>query len=1070
MKQILPTLFLSFVILLLSPGLAWSQGTTSASINGNVVDAGGESLPGANVIAIHQPTGTRYGVVTNLEGRFVFPNVRVGGPYSVTVTFVGYEEQTVSGFELSLGQNYSINITLLEAGVELEGVEVIGFRDPILNSERTGAATSISEEQVQSLPTISRSFSDFTRVTPQADIKGGAISIGGMNNRYNQITIDGAVSNDVFGLSATGANGGQAGTSPISLDAIQQFEVQIAPYDVRLGGFAGGGISAVTRSGTNEVSGSVYYYFRNETLAGRTPGSLVPEDDPDFERTRFDNFSDRQYGFRVGGPVVKDKLFFFLNAEQTSNVTPLSFQPGTPSSNITLDEVNRVATRARELGYEPGSSGAQESTNSSDKLFGRLDWNINDKNKLTIRHSYTKGEAINLNRNPNTLTFSNGAILRESTTNSTVLEFNSRISNDVSNNLIVNYTTVREPRSAPGAPFPRVSIDLGTNRRINLGTEAFSTVNQLDQNVLTVTDNLSLFKGRHHITLGTHNEFYDIYNAFIGQAYGDYRFNSLEDWEAGMAQSFTYQYSKTDNPREGAEFGAMQLGVYAQDEFQVSEDFMLAFGLRLDVPFYMDSPLRNDDFNQSVLGEQRLGQRNDELPEPAYMFSPRVGFNWDVMGDRSTQLRGGTGIFTSRFPFVWVGGAFTQSGVLLDRNNVTVPTGEQANIPFIPNPNNQPERPAASGPGGNITVVDRNFKLPQIFRSNLALDQLLPGGFVATLEAMYSRNINAFRFTNLNLREPTGTLGGADNRPLYPADLADKRILDNYSEVIYIDNVNAGDALSLTAQVQKNFLGGFYSSLSYTYTRSTDLFPGTSSQNHSNFYRVASVRGSNDIDVSFSPFDTRSRIVGMFSYRKEYLNSLGTTISLFYNGQSGVPFSFVYTGDMNRESFSGNEFYDLVYVPRDASEINFVDTDNMSAAQQWEAFNAFVESNNYLSGRRGQYAERNGARTPFTHQFDVKLMQDIFTNIGGKRNTLQLTLDIFNVGNLLNQDWGRQYTYGTSFFDNTFRLLRVEGYAADNTPLLSFEPVSNDEPYFTSDAPIGGSRWVGQIGVRYIFN
>lgn len=1060
-------LFMSCFVLYAQAALA--QGVTTASMSGTITEANGEGLPGANVVAVHQPSGTQYGTVTNVEGRFNLPNMRVGGPYEVTITFVGFQDQVQQDIYLTLGETLNLYYELAEENLELSEVEIFGNRDAVLNSDRTGAATSITREQVQSLPTISRSFNDFTRLTPQADIKGSGISIGGMNNRYNQVTIDGAVSNDVFGLSATGTNGGGTGVSPISLDAIEQFQVQIAPYDVRLGGFAGGGISAVTRSGTNDFSGSAYYYFRNEKLAGKTPGSLIPEGDSDFERQQFAEFSDKQYGFRIGGPIIKDKLFFFFNAEQTDNVTPLSFRPGTSESNITEEEALAVANRAMALGYDPGSFGAQESTNSSDKIFGRLDWNINNNHKLTFRHSFTKGMAVDLNRNPNTLTFSNGGVLRESTTNSTVLELNSRFTNTISNNLIIGYSTVREPRSAPGAPFPRVSIELGTNRTINLGTEAFSTVNQLDQDVFTLTDNVSIFKGRHTVTIGTHNEFYSMYNAFIGQAYGDYRFRSIAEWEAGTASSFTYQYSKTDNPREGADFKAMQLGFYGQDEFQINKGFKLTYGIRLDVPIYLDEPLTNEDFNNSEIATSR-GLENNELPKPAFMFSPRVGFNWDVEGDRTTQLRGGLGIFTSRFPFVWVGGAFTQSGILLDRNQASVQVGDPANIPFIADPFNQPKRGEASGPGGNMTVIDSDFKFPQIFRINLGVDKQLPGGIIGTLEGMYSKHLNSFRFSNLNLVEPNQTLGGIDDRPLYPATLAERRKLQNYAEIIYIDNVNEGFAYSITAQLQKNFRSGFYSSLAYTFTRSKDLFPGTSSQNHSNFYRVASVNGSNNVDIGFSPFNAGSRIVGAFSYRKEYLNHLATTFSLFYNGQSGVPFSYVYNGDLNRESNNLNEFYDLIYIPNNASEITFVENDGRTQEQQWNDFNAFIETQDYLSERRGEYAERNGARTPFTHQFDIKIIQDIFTDIGNKRNTLQLSIDIFNLGNLLNKDWGRQYSYGTSFFDNTFRVLRLESYDDNNRPQFTFDPVNNNEPYFTSDSPIGGSRWVGQVGLRYIFN
>lgn len=1051
---------------------AFGQGATSSSLSGKVSNVN-ESLPGASIQAVHEPSGTVYMIDSNLDGRFSILNMRVGGPYTVSVSFVGYQSRKFEGIYLKLGQNYVLDVVLKE-GVELESVEIAVYSNDILNSDKTGAATRIDNEKVQYMPTISRGFNDFTRLTPQAEIKGGGISIAGANNRYNQVTIDGAVSNDVFGLSSTGTNGGQTGTSPISLDAIEEFAVQIAPYDVRLGGFGGGAVSAVTRSGSNTTEASVYTYYRNQDFSGRTPGSLIPEDNPDFRRTRYDDFIDRQFGARIGGALVKDKLFYFVNAERTNNITPLAFSPGTSESNITEEEINRVAARATELGYDAGDAiGRLESTNESTKLFGRIDWNINQRNSLTLRHSYTKGEAVQLSRNPNTVTFSNGGVLRESTTNSSVLDFSSKLSDRASNNLIVGFTSVREPRSAPGDPFSRVTINLGSNRSIRLGTEAFSTVNQLDQNILTLTNNFNLNLGNHNLTFGTHNEYYDIYNAFIGQAYGDYQFASIEDWEAGLAQSFTHQYSRTDNPREGAEFRALQLGLYAQDEFQASDKLKITAGIRLDVPIYLDEPLENEDFNNSEIGVALTGQKNNELPSPALMFSPRVGFNYDLSGDRRTQLRGGTGIFTSRFPFVWVGGAFTQNGVLLDRRQDFTPDGEDPSIAFVADPFNQPRRDDADfSPGGNITVIDKDFKLPQVWRSSFGVDHVFPGEYIATLEGMYSMNLNAFRFNNINLVEPTETLGGADNRPLYPEAGLDRRIVDNYTEVIFVDNVNEGASWNLTAQLQKTFDFGLYASIGYSYTRSTDLFPGTSSQNQSNYYRVASVEGSNNAEVADSPFDTRSRFTGLVSYSKEYLQKRKITVSLFYAGQTGAAFSYVVNGDLNRSTFSGSSsnHYSLVYVPNNASEINFQQNGDLSPEDQWEAFNAFIEQDDYLSSRRGEYAERNGARTPFTHQFDLKVVQDLFTNIGDNRNALQLSLDIFNVGNLINKDWGRQYTYGRSFFDNNYRLLRLRGFNDANEPIFTFDPVENDEPYFTNDNPIGGSRWVAQIGVRYLFN
>jgi outer membrane receptor for ferrienterochelin and colicin len=1075
MRQTLLKNFIALIMLVLVTGVAYSQGVTTSAISGRVTDVTGETLPGANVVATHIPSGSRYGAVTNIDGRFTIPGMRVGGPYTVVVSFIGFKQESVENIVLSLGQTFSVNLVLKDDATDLGEVVVSSGRGEIIDGNRTGAETSISNEQIQAMPTISRGFNDFTRMTPQANIKGDAISIGGMNNRFNQVTVDGAVSNDVFGLASSGTNGGQTGTNPISLDAIETFQVQIAPYDVKLGGFAGGGISAVTRSGTNEFSGSVYHYFRNERLAG-----LTPTDNPDQERTRFANFSDRQSGFRVGGPLIKNKLFFFLNGEITNNVTPLGFQPGTPDSEITADQARRVENVLRNTyGYDPGSWEAQESTNSSEKLFVRFDWNINDKSNLTLRHSYTKGEAVQLNRGQRALTFANGGILRESPTNSTVLEYSLRLSDKISNNLLIGYTTLREPRSAPGAPFPRGTINLGSARSINFGTEAFSTVNQLNQDVLTITDNLEIYKGKHTITIGTHNEYYNIFNAFIGENFGTYQFANLENFEQGLASRSSYQYSITDNPREGAEFRALQLGLYVQDEWQVNENFKVTGGVRLDVPIYLDNPRTNSDFNNSTLAS-RYNVQNDQLPKPAFMFSPRVGFNYNVDGRGDTQLRGGTGIFTSRFPFVWVGGAFTQSGVLLNINQQGVNNGPGI-IPFNPDPFNQTPAAGGQGPGGRMTVIDRNFKIPQIWRTNFGIDQKLPLGIIGTVDLMYSKNINAFEFKQINQIESTGNLiGSGDNRAIWPNPNNDKKVLANYGEIIYINNVNAGDAFSGTFQLTRPFDSGLFLSAAYTYTYSTDLFPGTSSQNHSNWRPLPTVNGINQATVANSPFNAGSRVIASAIYRKEYLNKLGTTISMFYTGQSGAQFSYVYNGDLNREDVSGGSFNDLIYIPNNAldpNEIRFLEGYvrggvPISAAQQAQEFEDFIESQKYLRERRGQYAERNGSRHPFTHQFDVKIVQDLFTDIGGKRNTLQLSVDIFNVGNLLNKNWGRQYTWGNSFFDNTFQALRLTNQAAlqGAQPVFSFDPVRDNAPWTISDSALGGSRWIGQIGIRYIFN
>jgi hypothetical protein len=1067
---------LFFALVLASYGTIQAQVTTS-SMSGVVTQTNGEKTTGATIKAIHTPSGTVYTSSSNETGRFSLAGMRVGGPYRIEVTYVGQEPVVYENVFLQLGRSFELNPVFGDSSNLIDEITVTGVKKG--QSLKTGASTSISNRTIQNLPTISRSLTDFTRLTPQADVKGDALSIGGMNNRFNQLTIDGAVSNDVFGLSSAGTNGSSTGVSPISLDAIEEMTVQIAPFDVRAGGFAGGGISAVTRSGTNLVQGSAYYFTRNQNLTGKTPFGLLKDDQ---ERTKLVDFSERQYGVRVGGPIIKDKLFFFVNYERTDNNTPLGFAPGSDGSNFTVEQLQRVADKANQLGYNPGSFMGQEANNKSDKIFTRFDFNINEKHKLTARYSYVNGSATDLGRSQNSITFENGAVLRKSTTQSAVLELNSRFSNVLSNNLVVGYTNVTEPRTTPGNPFPRVFIDLGSSTNISLGAEPFSTVNQLDQQVLTLTDNLTLYKGNHTLTFGTHNEFYKMYNGFIGSAFGNYTFRNspasdinpatgqpytaIENFERGKAASFQYNYSNTDDPKQGADFSAMQLGFYVQDEYQMFSNLKLTGGLRVDIPIYLTDPLENQDFNNSIIA-QRYDVMTNRMPKATFMWSPRLGFNWDVKSDRSLILRGGVGIFTSRFPFVWSAGAYTQSGALLGGNQLNAGAGAP-NIDFIADPNGQPKNPGEVKPSGNISVLDKNLRLPQIARTSLGVDYQFPWGVMGTAEFMYSKNLSSFRFRDLNQKDPIGQLEGADNRLLY-APSKDAKVLPNYTQVVYIDNVNKGYSWSATAQLSKSFNNGFFGSLAYTYTEAKDLFSGSSSQNQSNFFRTATVNGSNNVTLGHNPFSTGSRVIGYVSYSKEYLNHLGTTLSLVYTGQSGARFSYLIAGDPGRYTAgSSSDQYSLMYIPRDASEIKFVQNGDVTPEQQWNAFNEFIEANPYLKNRRGQYAERNGDKAPFSHRFDFRILQDVFTNIGNTKNKIQISLDVMNVGALINKKWGEQYSGGGSFWDNSFRPINFDSFQQNtNIPQYKLGNLNENTPYFVSDIP---SRWSAQLGVRYIFN
>nr|WP_288813435.1 TonB-dependent receptor [uncultured Sphingobacterium sp.] len=638
---------LFFALVMASYGAVQAQVTTS-SVTGIVKEANGSVTSGATIKATHVPSGTVYSGSSNSVGRFNLPAMRVGGPYRIEVTYVGQNPIVYNDVYIQLGQPYVLNSTFGSAETVLDEVSVT--RTSGSKNLKTGAETSISRKQMENLPTVSRSIEDFTRLTPQADVKGGSVSIGGMNNRFNQFTIDGAVTNDVFGLNANGLNGGGSGTNPISLDAIEQMSVQVAPFDVRSSGFAGGGISAVTKSGTNQFQGSVYHYFRNQDFTGKTPKSLVKDGE---ERTKLANFSEKTYGVRLGGPIIKDKLFFFVNYEHTKNNTPENYPVGSSSSNLLEADAQRIYDIAlSKYGYEAGSFTDLNDENTSNKVMTRLDWNINEKNKLSLRYNYVDGVDMGNTRTQSSLTFGNGAILKDFKSNTLTLELSSRINNSLANSFIAGYSRVRDARSYKGQLFPNVRIN--TTRQIEvdgdpqtlsgtyyLGVDPYSNINQLDQDVYTLSNNLTWYKGLHTLTFGTHNEFYKMYNAYTQNSNGAFVFSNskagdinpetgnaytaIENFERGLANSMNYSYSNTDDPRQGAKFNALQLGFYVQDEYQMQDNLKITAGLRVDIPIYLDKPMENTDFNNSILAKQYNVQTN-RMPSAPLMFSPRIGF------------------------------------------------------------------------------------------------------------------------------------------------------------------------------------------------------------------------------------------------------------------------------------------------------------------------------------------------------------------------------------------------------------------------------------------------------------
>ena len=1104
------TLLLFSAALVLICGEVLAQGSTTASMRGRITDANGEGLPGATVRAVHTPTGSEWGNVTDLDGYFRLPSMNVGGPYTVEVSFVGFDTYTKDNIFLTLGQTYNLNQNLEENTTELEAVVISANQGDIFDGNRTGASTFIGTETIETLPTVGRSIGDFVRLTPQASITEGndglSLSIGGQNNRYNAIYIDGAVNNDVFGLAGSGTNGGQTGVTPISLDAIEQFNVNIAPFDVRQSGFAGGSISAVTRSGSNEVEGSAYYYFQNEKLAGITP----QEDGESLEETRLPDFISQTFGFRVGAPIVKNKLFVFANAELQRDEIPQPFQFAEYTGDATEAEVNALISHlTNNLNYDPGTYTDNTTFLDSDKFLIKFDWNASKDHKVSLRHSYTEARNLEARSSNNTsIQFQNGSEFFNSTTNSTALELKSSLGSNMSNHLTVGATIVRDDRDpydnsndGPSRPFPAVFIDDGRGD-LRFGSETFSTANLLDQDVITINNNFEYYKGKHTFLAGVNAEFYTVTNLFIPFNYGDYGWersetigaSNIQDFIDGQpADDYIRSYSLRDNVTgdesiAGVKFNGALFGFYVQDEYQATDNLKLTLGLRGDIQSFDDTP-ENVEFNNNTIptleaeGYDLEGAQTGQFIKPQFYFSPRFGFNYDLNGDQKTQIRGGWGVFTSRFPLVWPGGAFNNNGVnrgtvldfqlndaalvLRDFDNQPVGIDDDGNVLTSIDPNNV-------SPSGDIDLFAEDFKIPQVWKANLAVDQKLGfWGLIGTVEGLFTKTINAVYYQNVNLgREPVGFLAGTpDDRPIFNRR---DEVDDTYGRIILATNTSKGYSYNVSATVTKPFENGFSGSLSYSFGDAYSIYDGTSSQNSSQWRGIFSVDGRNSFNEAWrSDFAQGSRVLANVSYRKEYGGLFGSQITLFYEGRSGSPFSYIYGGGQNITNEDSRNRA-LVYIPRDESEIILVDTDDLTAAQQWEALDAYIENDDYLSENRGSYAVRNSNRLPFENVIDLKFLQDFYLEMAnGKRNTLQFSFDIFNFTNFLSSSWGKRYRqqgFGVE-------LLEFEGFAdgTTNVPTYSFSPFNDIEPNEQQygnfdDAGLISARWRMQLGLRYIFN
>jgi hypothetical protein len=1068
-KQMLS--FLLVAVLMFSYQSIFAQ-TTSASINGLVVDQKGEPLPGANIIAVHEPSGTQYGSTSREDGRYNLVGLRVGGPYKVTVSFVGYTTQVEQGFSLALSQNLRIDFKLPEQSVELSGITVTAERGAVISQARTGAAQNVSTKQIEQMPTISRSFASFAKLSPL--FSGSGTGAAGRSGRFNNIQIDGAQYNDLFGLGSSGTPGGTAGTNPISLDAIREFQVVIAPYDVRFGGFTGGGINAITRSGTNIFEGSAFLYYTDQSFVGKKDANLGADN-------KVADFTNPQYGFRLGGPIMKDKLFFFVNGEITGYTRPIKntslengFGNNTPAQLQAL--VDRFSNIMRAKGMaDPGSFGEFSSEQPSKKLLLKFDYNISSNHQLSLTNNLVDAYRDNLSgRGTTSMSFDSYNYRMNSFTNSTTLRLNSRFGSEMSNELIVGYTTIRDHRTNTGALTPLVTVnELNRTFTMTAGFDQYSGANELDQNIFEITDNFTYFAGDHAITVGTHNEFFSFRNLFIRNFLGYYQYNSLDDFQNDKVATYYHDYSRVaGNDKPAAEFSVAQLGFYIQDEWTVSSRLKLTAGLRVDIPSFPDTPAKNDSVTKY------LGVRTDEVPSGNIMWSPRLGFNWDVSGDRTTQLRGGLGIFTGRPAYVWISNNYGNSGTMIAEVSAFSKT-----LPFVADPNKQylPGDPrdvngALGAPSvkSEIDLADPDLKMPQLLRFNVGVDQELPLGFIGTAEFVYSKSLNDFYYQKLNLKPAVRTVpgigSGIDGRPVFGGT---ESYNNNFNDIMYLKNTSQGYQYNFAFQVQRNVPIGLSVNAGYTAGRSYDLNSVTSSQAQSQM-RYSGVSGDpNNPPLTRSDWEVRNRIFLALTYTYEFFKNAPTSITLFYNGQTGRPFSYIARGsagsNLNNDGFGEN---DLFYIPRNSSEILLGSIANnqfvaaTKAGSTYDDLESFINNDEYLSSHRGQISERNGGTAPWRDYVDLHVSQDIPDFLGF--GAFQITLDVNNVLNLINPDWGKiqDTATGTDTYNIVSYIGTVTYQGKANVPVYSFTKPKNNTAFSYEDY---ASRWQMQFGIRYSF-
>lgn len=1092
-------LFMTFLMLLLTGITVYSQVTTSG-MSGKVTGANNESLPGVTIIAIHTPSGTMSGVITNTEGRYTLQGLRTGGPYRIEMSYIGYQKAIFEDVYLKLGESYVLDASLNESTEQIGEVIVSASSISNMRSDRAGAITSINREAISATPTITRSMNDIMRLSPQSNTTSNGYAVGGGNYRQSFVTVDGAAFNNAFGI---GANLPASG-APISLDALEEISVSLTPYDVRQSGFLGGAINAVTRSGDNDFKGTAYTYMNGDQWQGNKVG--------DYELTKQDT-KYNTYGLSLGGPIIKNKLFFFVNGEYEDNISPgpsfilrKSETEEFGKNNVVRPTEGDVNTMLNYLEntyqYSPGRISNYPSETPSLRLMGRIDWNINENNKLNLRLSHTASKssstpsgstspltanniypgnsALSINkglgRTSNyAMYFESSRYFQERNFSSIATELNSRLFDKKVNNMLrFTYSYQNEPRSYVGDAFPTVDILKDGAAYMSFGPDPFTAGNTRVVDTYVLTDEATWNLGAHNFTAGVQFEYQNAVNGFMQGGNGYYVFASMNDFMDGAKPSaFGITHSNsTDLKQFKSELAFQQYSLYLQDQMNLTDNFRLTAGIRFELPYYPS--IEESNFNQAFADQNFGGNHYStaQLPEAKLTFSPRVGFNWDLTGERKYVLRGGTGVFAGRLPYVWlvsvVGNSNvgqTQyfyntpsqaSGVQPDFNkNLTDILSQLYGGSFTPNTPTAPSSP---------TILSEDLKMPSTWKTSLAFDAKLPGDINFTLEGIYNKDLNPVVVSNAGLYE-SGTiqLNANDTRKTYAWHIANKNayLIENNKE-------NDSYYYSVTAQLAKKFDSGLDLSFAYTHSEAKAYSDGIGDQVTSAFgTNTFNVNGTNVHELGYASYVSPDRIVATVGYRKEYAKNFASGFYFVYDGsQHGYAGGYSYT----RFSYTmGNVVGDrgannLLYIPASRTELNtwnFADASGYTGEQQKEDFWNYIEQDKYLSKHKGQYAERGGVIAPWNHQLDFKFVQDFFVNAGGKRNTLQLGVDIQNLPNLLNSDWGLFKTTYSSNILSFNTTSRTYSFPKVNNEVLK-ETFKNYESF--------RSTYLIQFSLRYIFN